>query len=174
MENPWVSPWIMPSTIQLSQSAAPRAARALTPTTCPTTAVSTTVYSCWNTFPTISGRAKVMSSFAGEPSVILRTLSAIKRPLSQIFPLIAGQKRTTKAVPSCLVSTNAVDSQCILSCPLPLCNRFCEADRNIFKSCPVLFQKPDEPAPLKKRFCQNTLGKHPAAASGKPSQGRSF
>ena len=47
------------------------AARASTPTPWPTTAVSTTVYSCWKTLPSIRGRAKVMSSLVGLPSVML-------------------------------------------------------------------------------------------------------
>ncbi len=82
----------MPSTPQLGLSAAPREARAPTPTNWPTTAVSTTVYSCWNTLPTISGRAKVKISRVGEPSVILRIRCAIKRPLSLFCACFQAKK----------------------------------------------------------------------------------
>ena len=50
---------------------------AYTPTPRPTIMVSTTVYSCWNTFPSISGNAKVISSFMGDPEVMERILADI-------------------------------------------------------------------------------------------------
>ena len=77
IENPCANPWIIPSIIQFSQSAAPNAAKALTPNTCPTTMVSTTVYSCWNTFPIIKGSAKEKINFIGFPSVITFMFAAI-------------------------------------------------------------------------------------------------
>ena len=72
MPKPWVKPWIMPSIIQFIQSAAPRAASAPTPRYFPTTMVSTTVYNCWNTMPTMRGRAKARMRLPGLPSVMLR------------------------------------------------------------------------------------------------------
>ena len=80
MENPWVKPVTVPCTSQLIHSQTPRAANASTPTTCPTMMVSTMVYICWKTFPSISGRAKKKMSPAGLPEVISRTRAAIVKP----------------------------------------------------------------------------------------------
>ena len=82
----------MPSSIQYNQSVAPRAASASTPSAFPTTMVSTTVYSCWNILPTISGSAKEMISFSGLPKVISLIFVFITEPLLQIIHSILSQE----------------------------------------------------------------------------------
>ena len=48
---------------------APTAARASTPSSRPTTMASVTAYSCWNRFPTSSGRVNMMMRRTGGPTV---------------------------------------------------------------------------------------------------------
>ena len=76
MVNPCAMPCAMLMNSQLNQSDAPSAASADMPMPMPTTLASTTVYSCWQMFPSISGSAMPKISLAGRPSVMFLTLTS--------------------------------------------------------------------------------------------------
>ena len=120
-ENPWATPVIPPMAVKLSQSDVPRAARASTPTPLPTITLSITVYSCWNTFPSMRGRAKETIIPAGFPLVISLVFCFITiSPCISVQPAGPARQSVACRLSECIFRHTKVQP----SAPLFRCARY--------------------------------------------------